>query len=614
MTSQMPSPGFDTLYLVARGAHGSAGDGIFVLSGDASAGNIVSLTLAPGVNFPQRSKQWGSGQGFCLSLYHLNDLHGHLARFIASAGMRQAQPGNSQPSFQAEEAVISRIAWQIRNQRKALANSRNHALLFFSAGDDCTGSIFDELLGATPADFQMHAAYRLYSALGMDAACLGNHEFDLGLDLLRESIQRDARFPLLAANLTCPPLENFCYPAAIFVVKGIRVGVIGLVTQAELKIGDSPCRVIDPIPAARNLVALMRPYCDALIILSHLGYCLANAPIPMLNAGDVELANSLPPGSIHLIIGGHTHHSLNPQGLNPQNVVNGIPIVQAGSAGQFLGRVDLKISAKDTAVLRAQLIPVHSLPVDEEFDREFARPVITKARALFDEPLGAALDDPEMGEDILTVRYAAGELPLENFVADAMIAQLEKAGQPVHLAMIDSSSLQRGLPPGGHITFGDWFNIMPYADKICIYRLSGAELNELLQDNAKRIDRLGEPCAERGFLRFSKQLRYAVLMGKNRADALAAEITVNGSPLESLAGSQFLVASTDFVREYASAWEKSTPQHQPGQAPDLKHHPRHDSGLFLRRALVDFIRQTGGVTPEAGAVCDGRLRILEDGE
>jgi 5'-nucleotidase / UDP-sugar diphosphatase len=610
MKSRIPSPGFDTLYLVQRGAHYSAGDGIFVLSGDASAGNAVSLTPAPGVGFPLAPQTLGR-DGFRLSIYHINDLHGHLARFIPST--------SSGHRPQDEDALISRIAWQIRSQRKALADCPDRALLFFSAGDDCIGAIFDELLGTTPDDFQMHAAYRLYSALGMDAACLGNHEFDIGFSLLREAIQRDARFPLLAANVSCPQLENICHPAAIFVVKGIRVGVIGLVTQAELNLSNPDCRVTDPVPVAQNLVSLLRPYCDVLVILSHLGLSLSSSSIPMQSAGDVELAQSLPRGGVQLIIGGHTHHSLNLQGLGPQNIVNGIPIVQAGSLGHFLGRVELMVTPRGAVVTDARLLQTEKLPIDADFDHEFTQPVLDYVRCLLLQELGTITDDPQLATDTVRSFFASTELPLANFVTDALVSRLALTDHPVDLALVDASVLRRGLEPGSMLTFGDWFNIMPFADTLRIYHLTGRQLHDLLQDNAQRVNLPGEPHTERGFLHFSKALRYAIVPGTQGAQYLedarqpcsAVEILLNGIPLKGQFERTFRVAAPNFVRELAGVWEKSVGHTPFGSAPDLKHYPCQKTEIFLRREMLAHIKQAGGVTREAGAVCDGRLRILE---
>lgn len=561
MKSQIPSPDFDTLHLVSRGAHDSAGDGIFLLKGDASTGKINAILPADGVDFPANTNPDAR-----LTLYHFNDLHGHLVRFTPNG----------------EIPVISRMASKIQQKRMAVKNDPKQAVMLFVAGDDCIGSIFDEVM----AEARLHPAYRAYSALGVDAAGVGNHEFDLGSALLAESIRADANFPILAANVSCPDLEDLIHPAAIFVVKGIRVGVIGLVTQAELKITNPNCAVTDPLSVAKNLVPLLRPNCDVLIILSHLGYCLADASIPMVTAGDVELAQSLPFGSLDLIIGGHTHHELNAQGLGAKNIVNGIPIVQAGSTGRFLGEVELKVSAGDTAVVNARLIPVDTLPLDTDFDREAVQPLAARARDLSNQKLGGASIESQNGI----------ESSLGNFIADALVSR-----QPVDLAMVDSSSMQSGLSPAASITFGDWFKLMPYADTVRVYRLTGRQLHDLIQDNALRVDRPNEPSTERGFLHFSQQVRYAIDLGVGRFDAKAFQITVNGRPIEEQFEDEFQIAAGNFIREYAVGWEKS----QTACLFKLNEFPHTDTDLHLRRELVAHVRQAGGVT----AFCDGRLRI-----
>ena len=163
-----------------------------------------------------------SDKEFFLTIFHINDLHDNLMSFTPDG----------------EQSVLSRMAWRIKLTREKYRNNPYKAALVFGAGDDCIGSVFDELLGdGDLEDFKMHASYQTYSALGMDAVALGNHDFDLGSELLAHSIKVNAHFPILAANLSgCQKLENSRFPAAIFVVKGVRIGVIGLVTRAEIKL------------------------------------------------------------------------------------------------------------------------------------------------------------------------------------------------------------------------------------------------------------------------------------------------------------------------------------------------------------------------------------------
>ncbi len=112
------------------------------------------------------------------------------------------------------------MAGHIHTLRQQYRTHPQRGVLAFSAGDDSVGSVFDALLGSEPESFQAHAAYRLYSAAGIDASTMGNHDLDLGVRRLAQSLLRDARFPLLTANLAgCSWLSGLYFPAALFVVK-----------------------------------------------------------------------------------------------------------------------------------------------------------------------------------------------------------------------------------------------------------------------------------------------------------------------------------------------------------------------------------------------------------
>jgi len=120
------------------------------------------------------------------------------------------------------------------------------AVLLLSAGDELAGSIFDDV----SANGLLHPVYHLYSRMGLDAAVLGNHDLDLGPARLAEAIRRHARFPVLAANLApTPELAKLVHPAALLVVKGVRVGLVGLTTPARAEARPG-LAILDPAQSA----------------------------------------------------------------------------------------------------------------------------------------------------------------------------------------------------------------------------------------------------------------------------------------------------------------------------------------------------------------------------
>jgi 2',3'-cyclic-nucleotide 2'-phosphodiesterase (5'-nucleotidase family) len=591
MGSVYPAPGTLRLSPAKPNPYAAADSQLFILHGDATAAPIQNIELTPGVALPHQSQFLNSCE-FDLHIFHFNDLHGHLMRFT--------QEG--------EEAVLARIAGKIQTARQKYLNQPDSAVLVFSAGDDCSGSIFDEIIMDKSQDKAVHPGYQLYTKMGVDVGGLGNHDLDRGLPFLADAIQSCTQFPVLAANLKgCATLMEVCHPAALLVVKGIRIGLVGLVTRAEINLDPNECQIVDPIPVAKNLVDTLRPRCDVLILISHLGYSL-ESPVPMADAGDVEVANSLPYGSADLIVGGHSHTELNRNGLVAENIVNGIPIVQAGSRGEYLGQVDIEIRKNSVKVTNAHLILTDSLPVNLAFEREMQ--IFTgRARELWNQPLGQVESIPDLNTQIILTDFAKREMALANFITDALVERLTQRGFQVEFAMIDASALQRGLPFSDHLTYGNCFEVMPYTDSLRLYQITGRQLQDILVDNARRADRPGESDQERGFLQFSRDIRYAIDLGSERMMAQAFEVTLLDTPLDTLLEETFTVVTTSFIRILAAPWEMAWGSSSDYPLLNIRQYPYKETDFLLRQEIIAHIRENGGVTRSSGAQQDGRLII-----
>lgn len=576
----------------AAGATPEVARWLFV--GDATAGPIERLIPDDDGELPARSADLD--YPLRLKIVHFNDLHGNLVYFYRD----RAHP------------VFSRIAGYVRSLRQRYQDLPQRGVLALSSGDDSVGSIFDALIGEDEASYHSHAAYRLYSAAGIDACTMGNHDLDLGVRRLARSLLNDARFPLLTANLAgCSWLSGLYFPAALFLVKGVRVAVIGLTTPAQIAPQpDSTLHFVHPVTTMQNLLPAVKSVSDVVIVLSHLGYSLTSSSAGVLAAGDRELAAALPAGAVQVIIGGHTHHALNEQGLSPHNIVNGIPIVQAGKAGEFLGAVDITVGRRWAAVTNVQLLATARLPDDDVFTRQHVQPLLDLVQPIFDAPLGVAVDDPDLSSDAVCNELAAHESALCNFITDALAARCREHGASVDFAVIDASCIAAGLPPG-HITFGDWFAVTPFADTIQLRHMSGAQLQQLLAGNAQRIDRPDEARTERGFLHFSREVRYRIVTGDCRHAAAAVDVTVNGRPLAEQLEQRFTVACTSFMHMLANPWERAAAGQ--GQPPLLNIHAlsKTNTYRFVRDELIAYIRAHGGVTAEGGARRDGRLVVEE---
>jgi 2',3'-cyclic-nucleotide 2'-phosphodiesterase (5'-nucleotidase family) len=501
--------------------------------------------------------------------------------------------------------ILARVAGRLAELRRCCQDDSDSAVLMFSAGDELAGSVFDDATAGAVS----HPVYHLYSRMNLDAVALGNHDLDRGPTWLAGSIRCHARFPVLAANLApAPELVGMVHPAALLVVKGLRVAVVGLATPAQAQ-KRPRLQVANPSQTLRNLLPVLGPLCDVVIVLSHLGLRLESGSASVVTTGDVELAEGLPRGAVHLIAGGHTHHALNPEGLEVGNIVNGIPLVQAGALGRYLGEATISVNGA-AALTDARLTPVHELPLDEMLETQAVQPLLAQARQHLQRPLGRVDSHRDLSTEAVRNDLALGESALANFICDALLARCRANSVAVDLAMIDSSVVRSGLPATGVLTRGDWLRVMPYADTIRLLRLTSRDLLSILQDNARRVGRLDEPHTERGFLHWSRQVRYLIDPGASRRSATAQMATVNGSPLEWQPERVYSVACPSFVRQLAAPWERRAAAELGFVPLALQPWLAGDTGLFLRQELMTFIEQTGGVTTAAGAQRDGRLRVL----
>lgn len=552
---------------------------------------------------------------FRLRLIHFNDLHGRLAEVGGDA----------------DGAIFSRVAGFVRRAREEAAKSTGRgragaSVLVLSAGDDLVGSPFADLAGSRPERFRCHPAYRLYSAAGVDACGIGNHDLDWGLRMLSLAAERDARFPLLSANLAPAPWAqtDAIRPFVVLPINGLQVGVIGLTTGSEVKpLIPDEFEIREPLAATLDLLSQVKAAADVVIILSHLGYSAESRGAVMGGMGDVELARALPPGAVAAIVGGHTHSVLHENGLDPAQIINGTLIAQAGSMGRFVGDVTIEVTDTGARAVAARLWSVDALPEDRGFEEQRVAPLTRAVRRLLAEPLGVV--SAHSDDTPTTEGFAGRELALANYVADALAARCRTAGLPVDFAMIDASTVGAPLPRMGPLSYGDIFRLSPYADSVVLLRLPAPALGALIADNARRVDLPGERGEERGFAQFSRELRYQIrvplsrragsalrpsgLRARRRIRATAA--TLNGEPLASVAARRdtLLVAYSSFLRQFAVHWEQQAQQHRLALF-HLEDYPSEVTTLAVREELAAHARETGGATAASGLKKDGRVRMM----
>ena len=168
--------------------------------------------------------------------------------------------------------------------------------------------------------------------LGYDAMVLGDMDFRLGLDVLRQRMA-EAEFPILSANAVISGTDQlFTAPYVIKEIGGHKVAIIGLTNQEAANVSGGAIVVLDPLEALQDLLNEVSEEADIIIILSHLGM-----EVDLQMAGEVQ--------GIDLIVGGKSRDVLHPPLWDePSRTV----IAQAGYQGQRIGVVSLDIVSQGT--------------------------------------------------------------------------------------------------------------------------------------------------------------------------------------------------------------------------------------------------------------------------
>jgi len=528
---------------------------------------------------------------FLLKIFHINDLHCNIHIYNDDDSTRP---------------VFSKIVNELEKERRISKDQPDTGVLFVSAGDDSTGSPLDHLTGYDGKDFVCHPVYSAFGLAGLDVTILGNHDFDTGLETLKKSIKNDTVFPVLSANLVHNgELDGLIYPGAVVVIKGVRIGIIGITTPGQIRSREgSLFSINNPLQSVEEYYKKLSPVCDSIIILSHLGYKLGSTFAAVKIMGDVELASRLKDQNIDLIIGGHTHDFLNINGLEIENIINDIPILQAGFNGLFYGRTILRISGQNNLIQTA-VMPTGNLECNTEFELAYENTVAGKNISIVKKTIGnfdlkkvPEYKNSDIFKDSL-------ENPMANFITDSLASVLNKTNYKINFTLIDGTSMMKFFnSERRNITIADIYYLMPYADTIVLLNISGKRLDEIITENLKRINNYGKHNINRGFLHFSKEIRYKI----DKANDCILDISIDHIPLEACHNKFFTMAMPNYVQGLSKSWEQSEVDNGI-ILKGFKGIQKRDTGLYVRNELIKFVSENG-VSEESGFLLDGRLEMI----
>ena len=427
----------------------------------------------------QPAQAYEKDKTYKITILHTNDHHGHFWR---------SEYGEY--GLAAQKTLVDSI-------RKEVAQEGGSVLLL-SGGDINTGVPESDLQDAEP-DF------RGMNLIVYDAMAVGNHEFDNPLTVLRQQ-EKWAKFPFLSANIYQKSTgERLFKPWAIFTRQDIKIAVIGLTTDDTAKIGNpeyfTDIEFRKPAEEAKVVIQElnMNEKPDVIIATTHMGHYDngdhgSNAP------GDVEMARSLPAGSLAMIVGGHAQDPVCMASENKKQVnyvpgtpcapdkQNGIWIVQAHEWGKYVGRADFEFRNGEMKMVNYQLIPVNLKKKVTWDNGKNERVLYTPEIAENPQMLSLLTPFQNKGKAQLEVKIGSVNGLLEGDRSKVRFVQTNM-GRGILAAQIARTGADFGVMSGGgirdsieagDITYKSVLKVQPFGNIVVYADMSGKEVVDYL--------------------------------------------------------------------------------------------------------------------------------------
>lgn len=440
---------------------------------------VVLALLAAFALTTQPAQAYEKDKTYKITILHTNDHHGHFWR---------SEYGEY--GLAAQKTLVDSI-------RKEVAQEGGSVLLL-SGGDINTGVPESDLQDAEP-DF------RGMNLIGYDAMAVGNHEFDNPLTVLRQQ-EKWAKFPFLSANIYQKSTgERLFKPWAIFTRQDIKIAVIGLTTDDTAKIGNpeyfTDIEFRKPAEEAKVVIQElnMNEKPDVIIATTHMGHYDngdhgSNAP------GDVEMARSLPAGSLAMIVGGHSQDPVCMASENKKQVnyvpgtpcapdkLNGIWIVQAHEWGKYVGRADFEFRNGEMKMVNYQLIPVNLKKKVTWDNGKSERVLYTPEIAENPQMLSLLTPFQNKGKAQLEVKIGSVNGLLEGDRSKVRFVQTNM-GRVILAAQIARTGADFGVMSGGgirdsieagDITYKSVLKVQPFGNIVVYADMSGKEVVDYL--------------------------------------------------------------------------------------------------------------------------------------
>lgn len=399
-----------------------------------------------------------------LVILHSSDIHG----FIMPTDY-QNQNDYSAPFG------LSRLKSAIEEQKRKYGPEN---VIVTDAGDSLQGSPLAAYVHESKNNSALKKFAECYNQINYDARCLGNHDFNFGLDYLKQYLSY-SKAPFVNSNILAKKTGRPAFGQDYIIINknGIKVGIIGIATQripfwepaehvANLEFRSAFAQV-------KHLIPFLRPKVNVLAVLYHGGFeadiesGINTEPATGENEG-YRLLQEIP--AIDLLLTGHQHRKLSA-------VINKTALVQPGYRGEALGKIVLEIDkhSKKIKSMSAELIDVSAYKPAAAIN-SVSLALDKKTQKWLDQPI-AHLDNPAPVANANQARIEGS--PFINLLQNM---QLYFTHADISATALMSETA-KGF--GKNVSMRDILLNYPFANQLCVVKVTGKELRHIVEYSLK---------------------------------------------------------------------------------------------------------------------------------
>jgi 2',3'-cyclic-nucleotide 2'-phosphodiesterase (5'-nucleotidase family) len=394
-----------------------------------------------------------------LTILYTNDLHSNFDPITVSWISETRKVGG-----------FAHIAAMVKNEKARDANT-----LYFDAGDFFTGPNYCSLTKG-------EAVIDVMNQMSIDAACIGNHEFDYGWENMLNQFNK-ASFPILNGNIFNQSTGQLIWnnPWMIFKKNGLNIGVIGL--HGKFAFYDTVSDIMrhgiearDEVDLLQKYIDRLRPTVDLVVLLIHQGIpgrqsSKGAVDIDRNLLSDINLAKKVK--GIDVMITGHAH-----QGTPVPLMSNGTIIVSTDALGIEMGKLNIEYDTKQRKIYKYS----NSLKYlfEDEIDED---PSTHKSIEKWKGKLAEITEKKVCTITQSLTRSYGEESLLGDMVADAMMHTFPD----YDLALINSGGLREDVI-GPNVTIGNLISAFPFPNTVVQLEIRGDVLKELFEHSADQTN------------------------------------------------------------------------------------------------------------------------------